>query len=264
MREIEKRQRKNDFYVYNLILLIGAAFSYLLKPDLVISVILFLFVPSLYLLLRKKQDLKKLFLASVTMGVLYGMSYNFVAEYFHAYKTIYSIWPFHLPTIGVTPLGDIMWGFLIPFSIIVFYEHFFEHHKLHIKNRFRTYIFLIFGIALISAVSLVLEFSNLESTVKPLAYFIVGLISLLPLILLFFEKHTLLHKIIYVGIFFAYLNALFEIVAIINNYWVFTGHYLYGINLGGYILPVEEIIFWILPSAVVFVVLYEYFFDDNR
>ena len=264
MREIEKRQRKNDFYVYNLILLIGAAFSYLLKPDLVISVILFLFVPSLYLLLRKKQDLKKLFLASVTMGVLYGMSYNFVAEYFHAYKTIYSIWPFHLPTIGVTPLGDIMWGFLIPFSIIVFYEHFFEHHKLHIKNRFRTYIFLIFGIALISAVSLVLEFSNLESTVKPLAYFIVGLISLLPLILLFFEKHTLLHKIIYVGIFFAYLNALFEIVAIINNYWVFTGHYLYGINLGGYILPVEEIIFWILPSAVVFVVLYEYFFDDTR
>jgi len=264
MRELERRKFKNDFYVYNLILIFSAAFSYLLKPDLAISVLLFLFLPSIYLLLRRRQDIEKLFLASLTLGVLYGMSYNFVAEYFHAYKTIYNIWPFHLPTIGVTPLGDIMWGFLIPFSIIVFYEHFFEHHKLHIKNRFRTYIFLLFGLVLVTTVSLVLQFSNLESTVKPMAYFIVGLLSLLPLVLLFFEKHTLLHKIIYVGIFFAYLNALFEIVAIINNYWVFTGHYIWGLDINGYLLPVEEIIFWILPSAVVFVVLYEFFFDDNE
>lgn len=264
MREIYSRKLKNDFYVYNLILLFSAIFSYLFKPDLAISVLLFLFLPSLYLLLRRKQDLKKLFLASVTMGVLYGMSYNFVAEYFHAYKTIYTLWPFHLPTIGVTPLGDIMWGFLIPFSIIVFYEHFFEHHKLHLKNKVRTYIFLLFGLVLLTSVSTILEFSNIESTVKPFAYSIVGLVSLLPLILLFYEKHSLLHKIIHVGIFFVYLNTLFEIVAITNNYWVFTGHYLFGFNLGGYILPVEEIIFWILPSAVVFVVLYEYFFDDNK
>jgi hypothetical protein len=198
------------------------------------------------------------------MGVLYGMSYNFVAEYFHAYKTVYTVFPFYLQTIGVTPLGDILWGFLIPFSIIVFYEHFFDHHKKHVAAHKRTYVFVIFGAVLISLVSLVLEFSHLESSAKPFAYFIVGLISVLPLGLLFYEKHSLLHKIIYVGIFFAYLNTLFEIVAIANNYWVFSGHYILGVNLGGYLFPVEELIFWILPSAVVFVILYELFFDDNE
>jgi hypothetical protein len=169
-----------------------------------------------------------------------------------------------LPTIGVTPLGDIMWGFLIPFSIIVFYEHFFEHHKLHLKNYQGTYVFILFGLILNLLVSFVIEYSSVAYEARPFAYAIVGFISLLPLSLLYFEKHSLLHKIIYVGIYFVYLNTLFEIVAIANGYWVFEGHYLWDINLNGYIFPIEEVIFWILPSAVVFVVLYEFFFDDGK
>ncbi len=261
---LSKKQIRNDFYVYNLILFSAVTISLVFKVDLIYSVFLFLFLPSLYLLFRQKQDLGKLILASLTMGILYGMSYNFVAEYFHSYKTSYSTFPFDLITVGVTPLGDIVWGFLIPFSIIVFYEHFFEHHKLHIKNHFRTYLFVGIGFALLTVVSLFLEYFTRGSEIKPFAYFIVGAISLLPLILLFFEKKTLIHKILYVGVFFAFINLLFEVTAIINNYWIFPGHYIFHFKIGDFLLPLEEIIFWILPSPVVFVVLYEFFFDDNK
>ena len=123
---------------------------------------------------------------------------------------------------------------------------------------------MFLGLILLTIISLFLEFSGMESQVKSLAYFIVGLVSISPLILLFYEKKTLIYKIIYVGIFFAYLNILFEMVAIINNYWTFEGHYILDFKFGDFLFPLEELIFWILPSPVVFVLLYEFFFDDNK
>lgn len=252
-----------DLIVVVGIIVASFTISVTFKPDLFVSMLMYLFLPSLYLILRKKKDILRISVASLTMGVFYGMSYNFVAEYFHAYQTIYK-YPFlAYKIVGVTPVADIIWGFMIPFSIFVFYEHFLDRHKpLKVFSK-RNEIFIIFGAFLLTLISFWLTFYESESRVENKAYFIVGLLSCLPLILIFLEKHTLILKIFYCSVFYVFVNTLFEISAIHNEHWVFPGDYIHTFSVNGFILPLEEVVFWIIPSTSVFIILYEFFFDDN-
>jgi hypothetical protein len=264
MKSVEKNKLRRDFYVVCTIILLTFITSILINIDLFYLVLMYLLLPSMYLILRKKKDLVRICIASLTLGVFYGMSYNFIAEYFHAYQTIYAN-PYHAwKIVGVTPIADILWGFLIPFSIIVFYEHFLDRHKKLNSYSKKSLFFVSFGAILFLVISVYLNLYSIQSYPRQYAYFIVGLISSLPLILLFFEKHHLLYKIYYCSLYYFILNILFEVSAFVNNSWVFLGHYFYQINIGGWIFPIEEFIFWIVPSTAVFLILYEYIFDDNR
>jgi hypothetical protein len=54
-----------------------------------------------------------------------------------------------------------------------------------------------------------------------------------------------------------------EVIALAKDFWIFNGNYFYSINLLGKVLPLEELIIWILLSPLVVICYFELFVDDG-
>ncbi len=201
-----------DFAVICFLLALAYGLSLLFHLDVLISVLLFLAVPALYLCYRKKKNYRKILLASVVLGLLGGMAYDFFAEYNDAYVVHYSNAFFNHHILGKTPVGDFIWAFLIPFSIIVHYEHFLDSERItRISNRFPLAI-----VGAGSAFLIVFSFLVLypDSPRVPYGFFVIGAISVLPLVGLWFERRAVVLKLLITAAFFFVLNLVFEVCAL--------------------------------------------------
>ncbi len=256
-------KKKADLCFVSIMMFFAFILSLVFKVNLLESILMYLFIPSIYLILREKKNLKNIIIASITFGICCGMSYNFLAEYYYAYQTFYNNYFLDYKIIGNTPIADILWGFLIPFSILIFYEHFLDRENFKTINHRKKYA-VITSVTLFLFSCVWIIFIDLNSSIKPFAYFIFGTLSICPLFLLFWERKIIIYKVLFIGIYFFFLNLLFEVSAVILNQWNFNGNYLYLISFKNHIVPIEELVFWIIPSSMVFVVLYEVFFDDNK
>lgn len=251
-----------DFIVVLGLLFISAALILTFKLSLMVSVFWYLGVPSLYLMLREKKPLVEIILASAVFGVFLGMVYNIAAENSAAWVTRYGIPGLGALAIDKTPYGDFIWAFLIPFSIFVFYEHFLDDDRPWTPAKKHWEVIAASALFFIGSLSWFLFFPN--RPVHPYAYFRMGLITVLPLIGLFFARRQLVRKILLCGAYFVLLNLVFEITGRILGQWSFNGTYVATIALGSVTFPAEELFLWILPSAMVLVILYEFVFDDRR
>ena len=253
-----------DLFILIVLLIVGAATSLVFRLDLFYSVIIYLFLPSVYLIFREKKDLKKIIIASLIIGVFFGMSWNFIAEYYLAWQTNYSLDFLNYIIIGNTPLADVIWGFLIPFSVIIFYEHFLDIEHIHVLKR-KSYLAVIWSIVFLFIACFWIWFGPHQPKIGSYVYAIMGALACLPLVGLIFERKVLILKTFLCGLYFALVNTVFEVTALILGQWSFPGSYLIDFEfVKGNPIPLEEIIFWILPSAMVFVILFEYLFDDFK
>jgi len=257
-----RKERLTDLLVVGTFIGVAAALSLALRADIFVSVLLYLGLPSAYLCLKRKKNYRKIIFASATLGLLLGMAYDFLAEQGNAYVVNYhsAILNYHI--IGKTPVGDFLWAFLIPFSVLVFYEHFLDDER--IKRISARSIDALFAGVLFFVAGAVYVMLHPDAGSGGYAYLFVGACSVLPLIGLLFARHALVHKLVLISFFFFVLNLAFEITALMLGQWHFPGTYIGWITLFGLTFPYEEMLFWIIPSAAVFVFCYEMFFDDGR
>jgi len=251
-----------DFAAVCFFLAFAYGFSLVLHVDTFVSVLLYLAVPSIYLCYRRKKNYKKILIASVVLGLVAGMAYDFMAEFNHAYAVHYANDILNFRVIGKTPVGDFLWAFLIPFSIIVHYEHFLDKERVTaLSKRFPIGI-LAGAIVFFSAVAYLVFFPTSRSW--PYAFMIVGLLSAVPLFALLFERRQIVEKILLSSVFFFVLNLVFEVSALTLKQWSFPGEYIGWMYFAGVSFPAEEFFLWIIPSSAVFVLCYEVLFDDNK
>jgi hypothetical protein len=255
--------KKIDLWVIAFFVFTSALFSIYFRVDIIVSVILYLAIPSLYLWLRETKNAKKILFASVVIGVFLGIAYDLIVELNKVWVIHYSIFPFGVIVLGDTPLGDFFWAFLILFSSITFYEHFLDDEKepglsKHCAGGVGVSLIIFLMAVLFSFSSSASKLTNQD------AYTILGSLSIVPLLLLLISSSKLRYKIAWLTLFFFVLNLTFEITAILLNQWSFPGKYITMIGGFGIYFPVEEFIFWILLGIPSLIVCYEFIFDDGK
>jgi len=196
------------------------------------------------------------------LGVLLGMAYSFLAESAYAWKVHFSFFPFNHVVMGLTPFGDFIWAFLILFSTITFYQHFLDHEKAKLSK------YATFGLGVgLMTFALVLWLLTMEpegfAKIR-YGYLILGALTVTPLLVLFFTGAKFFYKVLFLSVFFFFLNLVFEITALNANQWSFPGEYIGSVWILGTYFPIEEFIFWIVLAAPSLVVCYEFLIDDGK
>lgn len=244
-------------------MLVAAAFiSSVFQIDLIISVFLYLGVPALYLWLREKKNWKKILAASVVLGVFQGMAWNLIAEQANTWVTHYTIYPLNVIFVGKMPLGEFIWGFLILFYTITFYEHFLDKERSRKLSRHAT-LALGVGMASFFLAACLLVVAP-EQVHFEYSYLLMGALILVPLGLLLFVDSKLIFKVFWLSIFFFILNLIFEITAISHGLWNFPGTYIGTVTILTAQFPIEELLFWILFATPSLILCYEVLFDDGK
>ncbi len=258
-----KKNSLVDFCVVCGLIIFGFGISLYTHANLLVLVIFYLVIPSLFLCFRKRKNLKKIFLASLFQGIFIGMTYNIAIEYGNAYMTHYASPLLNYIIVGVTPLGDFIWAFFIPFFTFVFYEHFLDDEK-HPKLSKHFYSGLV-PLSFCLTTVWTLLFIHPKIFELQYAYLLLGSLTvIIPLCFARNMRRPQLIKLLWMSSFFFITNLLFEIIALRLQLGTYPGKYVGLISIFGVQFPIEELVFWIMLSAPSFVLCYEYFVDDGK
>lgn len=221
--------------------------------------ILFFGLPIAYMTVRKPKTALPAILSGILFGGVFAVSFEYLAEINNAW-----VFPqahnFYLPwhVLGVVPADVMVWYFLWAFIIVQYYEFFFDVPTKRIISH-RAIGVTLLGLSIAVALSL--------SQVKihiPYVYAVLGTLTLLPVGVLRTVSSYRMKKLLYVIPFFTAFFLLMELSALKVGYWSFTGQYVYSVGLFGFLIPIEEIIFWIVGSPAIIVAYHELFIDDEQ
>lgn len=260
---MKNKNKKIDLLVVIGMILISIPIIIYFKVNFLISTIFFFVIPSVYLLIRKPKSIKRIITASFLFGILFGFIFDFLAEFNNAWA-----WAggkglvFPNKILGIVPIDVLIWFFFWVFLIVVFYEHFVEHDRSDkISPNFKYAFFP--GLAVLIWV-LAIFFINPNLLKSDYAYFVLGIFTLIPFIILVIRKPALLGKFVKVSAFFFFLYLSFELTALKLDQWSFPGQYIGTVQLFGAVFPFEEFFFWILMSSTIVLAYYELFVDDEK
>ena len=162
------------------------------------------------------------------------------------------------------PIEDLIWGFLLVYSVIIFYEHFLDKGKHNLVDKRLKYFIL--PIITLLLIFFLLYFFNPNLLRLNYAYLWMGIILIfIPSItfLSFFPK--LLSKYVKTGSYFFVLAFIFELTALQLNQWTFPGtHFIGWVQIAGHAFPFEEFFFWFVLVAIAILSYYEFFDDDRK
>lgn len=257
--------RELDILVLLIIVSFGVIYAFATK-NLFIGKAVFggfaLTIPSvIYLGLRRKKNWKKIFIATLVFGSLFGFIFDFWAEATKAYTVTSTISSFKI--FGVLPPDNILGHMMMTMLTITFYQHFIDREVNHHISKHLKFAILpgIFA----ASVMLLLFFSNNGSLSSAHPYFLAGIAAIIPPIYLGFRNPAFIKNMAETAIYFFFLWFIAELIAVKLGYWIYTGNNSIGwVTLLGITFPFEELLFWTLFYAASLVSYYELFIDDNR
>ena len=254
--------KKIDIFLLIIFPIVSVVLSLWLKANFLTSILLFFCLPSLWLSLRTPEQVKKTFLFSLILSIPLGIFIDYIATMDNSWFVPTTIFPFRL--FSVVPIEDLIWGFFLIYSIVIFYEHFLDKGKHELIDKRMKY--LVWPLIIIMIVFFTFLFTMPELLVIPYAYFWLGTIFfILPTItfLSFFPR--LLSKYVKTASYFFLLSILFELTGLQLNQWTFPGSNFIGwVELFGHRFPFEEFFFWFVMGAVSVLAYYEFFDDDRK
>jgi hypothetical protein len=227
--------------------------------NLFFSTLMYFLPITIYLGFKYKKIVGKLILFLLTILAIGG-----VIEYF-AIKT--STWYVpssflqninHFIGIGGAVLEEFVWAVLAFPSFILIYKNFLDSERE--SERIEKSSFVV----LLVSVIFVIIMANIRNVILPFLidyYFIkIGIIIILCDILLFYRIRYKFKKILRAVVIFSPWLLIYEIVAMKNSFWIFPGKYILTWNVFGGVLPLEEVIFWVVFGVVSVILFYENFF----
>jgi len=237
--------------------------SLIFKTNFLTSTLLYFGVPAVYLSLRNKHIVNK----SITFSLIFGVFASFVVDTYGILNQSWfvqkSIFPFR---IGLVPIEDIIWGTLLTYNIILFYEHLLDKGKHNLKDTKFKYLIILALIVLIIFTLLYLLQSKILIT--KYAYLKLGFVTMfLPTISFLAIFPRLLSKFIKAGVYFFLQGLMFELTGITLNHWGFKdgpNRFINWINFGNIKFPLEEFIFWMVLFSTCVLSYYEFFDDDRK
>lgn len=255
------RSKTRDIFILVAINIFAIAASFLFQTNFLTSAVLFLGLPSLYLLWKEKTHLRKILLASVAFGVFFSFVFDFIAELNKAWD-----WNGGLifgKILGVVQADVMVWFFLWIFHIFLFYEHFIDRKKL--KSKITRRQLEVLGTSVLSVILLIGVYQFFPSLLYfDKAYLTLCLIVSIPFAILCFIKPKLVLHTLPMVAYFAFVYLSHEITALHLEQWRFPGDYVGWVQILGASFPVEELIFWIGLSSLIGAMYYEMSFDNQK
>lgn len=258
----KKILKKIDLILLVLFPLLAALISLIIKANFLVSTLLFFGLPALWLSYRTPQMIKRTALFSLIFSLPFTILIDYIAILDKSWFVPLTVFPFRL--LGVIPLEDFIWGFLLIYAVIIFYEYFLDKGKHNLIDQRMKYLILPLVVLLITF--FVLVFTKPEFLMLKYAYLWLGVaLIFLPAVtfLSFFPK--LLSKYVKTGIYFFILAFLFELTGLQLGQWEFPGtHFIGWVEMFGFHFPFEEFFFWMILAATAILSYYEFFDDDRK
>ena len=258
------KSQKIDFLVLVLLAIFVLPFILYFNVRFLTSTFLFLGVPSLYLLIRKTQNLKVVFSGVFLIGIILGFGFDFIETFNNAWIIPQEQLVIPYRILGYAPIDEIICLILWSLLMLLVYEHFLEKKRLeHINVRYT----LVAGIipASLSVLFLILAFFFAPHLITfEYAYLIFGIVACLPVLYCTIRKPKLLGHVLTVAPYFIFLFFIFEVTSLYLNQWYFIGHYVGYVNFFSFRFPFEEFFFWIFISSTVVLTDYKLLVDRDK
>ncbi|HTE48923.1 MAG TPA: hypothetical protein VK675_03395 [Candidatus Paceibacterota bacterium] len=258
------KAQKIDSLVLILLAIIVVPIVLILHVRFLTSAFLFLGVPSIYLILRKTQNLKVIFSGVFLIGIILGFGFDFLETFNKAWLIPEEqlVLPYRI--FGVAPVDELICLILWTLLMILVYEHFFERKRKENVD-IKHYIFT--GIIPASAYLLLIIFAFFFAPhfiTFRYAYLIFGTLAFLPVIFCVIKKPRLAWHIVKVAPYFIFLFLIFEFTALYLHQWSFGGQYIGYVDFFSFRFPIEEFIFWIFVSSTITLTDYKLFVDTQE
>ena len=258
------KAKKLDLLVLIILALVVTPIVLFFHVRFLTSTFLFLGLPSLYLIIRKTQNLRVIFSGVFFIGILLGFGFDFIETFNKAWIIPDNQLAIPYRILGAAPVDEVIC--LILWSLLMFlvYEHFIERKRVEHVN---VKHFLITAIipALASLVFLLGAFFFAPQIITfTYAYLVFGTLAFLPVVYCLIRKPKLLWHIIRVAPYFIFLFIVFELTSLQLDQWYFIGHYVGYVNIFSYRFPFEEFFFWIFISSTVVLTDYKLFVDTDN
>lgn len=255
--------KKIDFIAIILFPLIVfiSVFFFDLQINYFTSLILIFGIPSIYLSFKTKKVIGKVALFSLLVSIPFAFIFELVALGDNSWTVPHSILPYRL--LGLIPLEDFLWMFLVTYIILLFYEHFCDKKLTpQISKRMKIMDRVLYISALILLVIFLIDKDLLNI---PYFYLYAGIVLfIIPITFFIFRYPHFIVPFFKVSAFFFYVHLLFELVGLKLNHWNFPGeHYLWIISLFGLRFPIEEFLFVIVLGGFAACSYYEFFTDKK-
>ncbi|MBI5139354.1 hypothetical protein HZA26_01965 [Candidatus Nomurabacteria bacterium] len=255
------KAKKIDLIILLIYPIFGAIISHLLNINAFGSVIVFFGIPSLYLTFKEKRHIKRAALFSL-LAVPIMIIVDYIAHLNDQWIIPNSVLPriFEYVTIEV-----ILWAVFHFYFVIMFYEHFLHHHFT--KNLWSQKIRYLITLCIFSFSIFLTLYSFFPASLQIEYFYLwVGIILILiPIILQLFSHPKFISKFFETAAYFFYLTLTYEITALQLGWWDFPGKQFIGwIYISNIKFPLEELIFWLMLTAMAILTYYEYFEEEEK
>ena len=254
--------RNIDIVLMVIFPVVAAVIATIFKTNFFISNLLFLGVPSLYIILRKPAIIKKCLLFGIAFSIPLGIAVDYIGVMSSAWSVPQTLFNRFL---GVVFWEDVMWGFLWGFFAISFYEYFWDQPTRRdlISKNLKYLLFIAYIILII-----ILIFNSLSPELLNIRYYFIGggiIVLLLPIFILWHLFPKPREHIFKTAIYFLGVMLLYELVGVSQKLWIFPSkNYVGFFELFGVRFPIEEFLFAIIFGTTWLLVNYEFFIDDRR
>ncbi len=255
--------KKYDYLVLALIPFVAATIALLFRTNYLITTLLFFGIGPLWLTFRAKPiKIYKTALFTLLLAFPLGtvvLDYILVLDQAWWSPTIF---PWRL--MGIVPWEDLIWGLLQGYFVILMYEYFFDRGRDYVVGK-RFRYFLVFLILLLALFFSAYFFYPVLLKI-PYAYLWLGLSFFIVPSAIFLAKYPkTIPKLLKLSVYFFVLHVTFEFTALELGNWVFPGsNYLAVLTLGGFVIPIEEIVVWWFLFIISIISWYEFFDDDCK
>ncbi len=237
--------------------IVASLVSFWVRADIMVSMLLFLGIPAVYLSVLKPSCVKMAAFFSAIASVPLAIIIDYVMELTGGWFLPYSVFgSFRL--FGYVTIEQLIWLFLYLHMVAMFYENFLDKSCTHQLYRpkmkyFVAVLFILFGLFLTALL--------ISPEVLKIHYFYlkIGLLFTLPIIIFSLVKSPDFYlKFFWTGVYFFALSLVYEITALLLGQWTFPAeHQSVGyIGFGAVRFPLEELIFWIMLGSVAVLLYY--------
>jgi hypothetical protein len=252
--------KKSEIILLILLPSISFLLALIFKPNFFTLNLLFFGPLAVWLSFLESKKIKKIFLFSL-ISIPLGIFIDYVGVASRSWivpKTIFSFRLFRM-----IPIEDLIWAFLIAYTIIIFYEHFLDKGQEKPINKKIRYLLWLVSVLLASFL-IILCLAPGILAIK-YAYLWLGVIFvLIPPVVFLLSFPKLFSKFAKTAVYFFLFNFLFEFAVLKLGYWQFPGKNFIGwVDFLGYRFPFEEFFFLILIGAFTVLTYYEFFADDK-
>jgi hypothetical protein len=256
--------KKKHLALFILYPIVAAFVSFIIKPNAFGSVILFLIIPSTYLSVILRGNIKKTAIFALVTSAPFIIFADYIAHLTNQWVVPDTIFAARL--LGLVPVEDALWAFFLTYFMIMFYELFLDDRKDD-KKVFPSktkYLAVFFSSILI--IFLFLYFFLPSYLYISYFYLWFGMaLIFIPIIIELIRKPNLITKVFLTGVYFFFVSFLYEITALKLGWWCFPGQQFVGwVSIFGVRFPFEEFFFYVLLLAMACVSYYEFFDGDEK